>query len=373
MPSFMFDATGQLVPTSGDVPRNYIEKPFTLMQDMGGAKAGQTVLMAVAPVDTASVTELETYLGGYSQGGFAADLLSPIVSTAKETFDRRDFSHLNTFAPVDDAVGRSGAINQIEHASAVVRCKCQEHALAAFIPYASEKDAVGTYNVRQAHSKMILDKLGLSREIRRFDKATALTTWNSNNYIAIGSTTRWNTGASKDPLADLRLLCKRSWAPITNILMELETSGYFLADTKVKAAADFVLGTGGQKSGLIVENGILGLQTFKIPGLAPVTIVDSKKFVSGAMTTVLADDVILINNPTTLAGGETLASFLSFRYRGRSGTGYTVNEYVPFGHSLNGGTMLEAGYSDADVTPGTGADSTTCRIGGLVKSALTGS
>lgn len=373
MPSYMFDEKGQLVPTSGNVPSNVIEKEFTLLQDLGGAKAGQKVMMAVTPSDTAQVTELETYLGGYSQGGFGADLLSPIVQIDKETSKRRDFSHFNTFAPVEDRVGRDGAIQTIEHQSATVEFKTEEHALAAFVPYAAEQDAVASYNVRQAHMQLIKDKLDLNREIRRFDTATTTTTWNANNYIAITTNYRWNTGTTKDPLANLHQLCRTSWAPITNIVMNLEVSGYFLSDTKVKAAADFVLGTGGAKSGLIVDNGILGLQTFKLPGLPPVTVVDAKKYVSGSMTTVLADDVILLNNPSSLSGGNTLASFLSFRYRGRSGTGYTVNEYVPYGRGLNGGTMIEAGYADADVTPGTGADSTTCRIGGLVKSVLTGS
>jgi len=371
--AYTLDDKGNLVPVQGLVPHNVIEKSFTLLQDMGNAKAGQKIMLAVTPADTAQSTELETYLGGYSQGGYAADLLSPIVPCDKEVFKRRDFSHYNVFAPVEDRVGRDGAINQIEHQSAVIENKTEEHALAAFIPYAAENDAVGNYNVRASHVTMIRNKLDLNREIRRFDKATTLTTWNSNNYIQITSSTRWSTGGSKDPLADLRLLCKRSWAPITNFLMELDTSGYFLADTKVKAAADFVLGTSGPKSGLIVENGMLGLQTFKLPGLPPITVVDCKKYVSGSMTTVLADDVVGINNPSVLSGGDTLASFLTGRYRGRSGTGYTVNEYVPYGRGLNGGTMIEAGYADADVTPGTGADSTTCRIGGLIKSALTGS
>lgn len=370
--AYMIGDDGKLTPVSGLVPHNVTTREFTLAQSFGGAAAGEKVMLAVTPSDTAQVTELETYLGGYSQGGLGADLLSPIVPVEKETFKRRDFSHLNAFAPVEDRVGRSGAINQIEHASATIEAKTEEHALAAFIPYASENDAVANYNVRAAHSSMILDKLLLNREIRRFDTATTATTWNAANYILIGAATRWNTGASKDPWGNLIYLCKQSWAKITNIFMNLEVSGYFLSDSKVKAAADFVLGTGGPKNGLVVENGTLGLQTFKLPGLPPVTVIDSKKYVGGAMTSVLADDVILVNNPLSLSGGDTLASFLSMRYRGRSGTGYTVNEYVPYGRGLNGGTMLEAGFADGDITPGTGADSTTSRIGGLVKSVLTG-
>lgn len=370
--AFMLDKDGNLVPVSGDVPRNVIEKSFTLMQDLGGAKAGEKIMLAVTPSDTAQVTELESYLGGYSQGGFGQDILAPIVPIDKETTKRRDFSHYNAFAPVEDRVGRDGAINQVEHQSAVVQFTTEEHALAAFIPYAAENDAVGSYNVRASHSQLIKDKLDLNSEIRWFDKATTVGTWNASNYTTITTDYRWNTGTTKDPLADIRARIKASWCPVTDILMNIEVSGYFLADTKVKAAADFVLGTGGAKGNLIVESAVTGIQSFKLPGLPPVHVIDSRKFTSGAMSTILADDVILINRPSTLSGGNTLASFLRMRYRGRSGTGYTVNEYVPYGRGLNGGTMLEAGFADADIVPGTGADSTTSRVGGLIKSVLTG-
>jgi hypothetical protein len=371
--SFTIDDKGNIVPVTGNVPSNVIEKKFTLAANMGTAKAGETIMLAVTPSDTAQSTELENYIGGYKQSGYAADLLSPIVPVEKETFKRRDFSHLNTFAPVEDRVGRDGKINEIEAASAVVEDKTEEHALAAFVSFGAENDAVSTYNVRAYHARMIKEKLDLNREIRRFDKATTVGTWNASNYATITTNYRWNTGTTKDPLADLHARIKQTWGPIDAILLNDEVSGYFLSDTKVKAAADFVMGTSGAKTSLVVEaGGFAGVQTFRLPGLPPFYVVNAKKYVSAAMSTILADDVILISSPSQLAGGDTLASFLSFRYRGRSGTGYTVNEYVPYGRGLNGGTMLECGYSDCDCTPGTNADSTTCRIGGLIKSVLTG-
>jgi hypothetical protein len=364
---------GKIVAVQGDVRPGVIEKEFTLLSDMGNARAGTKVMLAVAPSDTSQSTELETYLGGYTQNGMGQDLLSPIVPIDKESSKRRDFSHLNTFAPADDRVGRSGAINQIEHISDVIEFKTEEHALAAFISFAAENDAVGGYNVRAAHAKMIRDKLDLNREIRRFDTATSVGTWNPNNYTTITTNYRWNTGTSKDPLADIRARLKYSWSHVTGIFMNLEVAGYFLSDTKVKAAADFVLGTATMKNGLVVDSSTPGVQMFRLPSLPPFYVVDSKKYVSSTMSPILADDVILVNQPVVLSGGDTLASFLSFRYRGRSGTGYTVNEYQPAGRGLNGGTMLEAGYADADVTPGTSADgSITSRIGGLIKGVLTG-
>jgi len=146
-----------------------------------------------------------------------------------------------------------------------------------------------------------------------------------------------------------------------------------LADTKVKAYADFQLGTANNKPGTLFNvDSVAEFQVVKLPGLPPIYVTQAKKFVAGVMSTILADDVILFNAPAVLSGGDTLASFLTFRYRGRSGTGFTVNEYQPVGRGIDGGTMMECGFKDGDVIPGTGADSTTCRIGGLIKSVLTG-
>jgi hypothetical protein len=370
--AFTFDSQGKIVVVTGPTPRNTVEKEFTLHQSMGGVQAGERVMLAVAPVDVSQSVELENYMGGYTQSGYIQDIISPIVPCDAEEFKRRDFSHTNVFSPVDDHIGRSGAINEIEHASGLITNKTEEHALAAFIGYAAENDAASHYNVRAAHAKMIRDKLFLNREIRVLDKLTTLGTWAAANRTTITSTLQWDGGASKDPLADLRAYIAASWGPITGIAMNLDVCGYLLADTKVKAYADFQMGTANTKPGAMLDaNGVSEVQIVKLPGLPPIYVTQAKKYVSGTMTTILADDVILFNAPTVMSGGDTLATALSFRYRGRSGTGFTVNEYQPVGRGLNGGTMLECGFADGDVIPGIG-DSSACRIGGLIKSVLTG-
>lgn len=365
--TYMIDANGNLVPVSGVVPHNVIEREFTLAQSLGNAKAGEKIMLAVTPSDVSQVTEVETYLGGYKQGGYLQDVLARIVPCDKETSKRRNFSMTNVFAPVEDRTGRHGKIQEIEHASEVVEFKTEEHALAAFVTFASENDAVSTYNVRAAHSKLISDKLALNTEIRWCDRATTLTNWDANNQISITTNYRWNTGSTKIPLGNIQSIIKNSWQPINGIAMNQEVASYFLADTGVRAYVDVRMGTAGPKNDMIYEaSGLDGVQMFRLPGLPPFYVVDAKKYVSGAMTSILADDVILFSSPSQLSGGETMASFLRFRYRGRSGTGWTVNEYVPYGRGLNGGTMLEVGYSDHDAF-------VSSHAGGVIKGVLTGS
>lgn len=346
---------GHIVPLEGIVPSHVLQREFVLAQDMGNAREGERVLMAVTPADTSQSVELETYLGGYSQFGMGCDLVAPIVPVDTETFKRRDFSLLNVFAPVEDRVGRAGAINQIEHASAVVESKCEEHALAAFIPYAAENDAVRSYNVRAAHSDMIRDKLNLNEEIRVWDKLTTTSNWSASHYATITTNYKWPAGSTKNPLGDLQTRIQASYTPVTDIFMNTEVAGYMLKDSGIMAYANLWLGTAGLKdaSAAAAAAASQGIQRFVLPGFPPITVLSGKKYVSSAMSQILTDSVVLANvpGPEMLRGGDTMGTILRFRYRGRSGTGWTVNEYVPYGRGINGGTMIEVGFNEALVMP----------------------
>lgn len=359
---FTVNEKGLIVPVEGDIPRNVIEKRFTLAHDMGRAKAGELITMAVTPADVAQVTELETYLGGYSQDGYVADMVSRLIPIDKETSRRRNHAVTNAFEPVRDEVGRDGAINQIEHASETVDFKTTEHALAAWIPWATENDA--TYPIRQAHSTMISDKLRLNREIAILDALTSTANWTSGHYTTITTNYRWSTGSTKDPVGNLMTYIKASWQRVTDIVMELEVAHYLLKNSDIVARVTRAYGDAAAKE-VLETLGTKELQRVVVPGLPPITIVQTKKYVGSTMSSILADDVIGLNIPSTLMGGETMATHLTFRYKGRSGTGYTVNEYVPYGRGLNGGTMLEAGYSEHRAM-------VSGRAGFLLKSVLTG-
>jgi hypothetical protein len=347
--AYTVDDKGNLVPVTGNVPNNVLLKKFTLAQPMGGAPEGEVVTMAVTVSDVSNTTVLETLLGGYSNAEMAADMVSPLVPVAKEKFMWRDFSHLNEFSPVEDRVGRTGHINQIEHLSEMQTGQVEEHALAAWIPWAVENDADANYPVRSAHAQMIQGKLALNREIRIWDRLTSTANWTAGHYTTLTTNYLWPAGSTKNPLYDLNTYIKASWQPVTDIFMSAEAAGYFVADTKVVALIERVQGQANGNATTAVNPGSSGIQTIRLPGYPPIHVLSAKKYASSAMGYILDDDVVGVNIPTQLAGGNTKATHLSFRYRGRSGTGYTVNEYVPWGRGLNGGTMLEAGFSDGDI------------------------
>lgn len=345
--AYTVDEKGNLVPVSGNVPNNVLLKKFTLSEDMGGAREGEVITMAVTVSDVSNTQVIETVLGGYANSEMAADMASPPVLVNKETFKWRDFSHLNEYAPVEDRTGRTGQIQQIEHISEMKEAKTEEHALAAWIPWAAENDADANYNVRQAHAQLIQTKLTLNREIRIWDRLVDTNNWASGHYTTLTTNYLWPAGSTKDPLKDLNTYIKASWQPVTDIFMSAEAAGYFVADTKVVALLERVNASAGSPQ-TVVDIGSRAVQTIRLPGYPPIHVLSAKKYVT-TMSYILDDDVVGLNVPSQLAGGNTKATHLSFRNRGRSGTGWVVNEYVPWGRGLNGGVMLEAGFADGDI------------------------
>lgn len=346
-------------------------KTFTLVEDavIDGVEyaAGSKVTMAVNPSDVTNQTEvLDTYLGGYTPFGFGADLVSKVVTVKKTKGQRRDFSKENAFERVDTRSGRNGAINEIDHSSALTTYATQDYALATFIPYATETDAEVLYNVRQVAGETIMNKLLLDREYRVLGRATTLANWDTNNRTSITTNFKWDNGSTKNPRRDIQARIKATAQPITGIYMNPDVAFWLLGDTEMRAYMRQMLGDNAPGQGLAAaaQTGQVGVQTFEVPGLPPFTILPGKQLVNGVLDWILQDDVLLVcSQPGVPTDGNRVATLWTFRHNGRSGTGVQTNEYIPQGRGLNSGTMLEAGFSDDDIMGSTIA-------GGLIKDVL---
>lgn len=339
---------------------------FTLAEDCEAGKAGQVITMAVSPADTSNQQEeLDNYLGGFSNFGHCADKASPIVLVNKEKGKRRDFSKENVFEVVDTRVGRSGAINEIDHKTELGDYDTEEHALAVFLPWQSENDAEAHYNVRAASGDLIMEKVLLKREVDVWDTLTTLTSFDAANRTTLTSTLQWDTGATKNPRRDLHNRIKASATKVTDIFMNPDVGFWMLSDTEVRAYMVQMLGDNAPNPNVARAADEQGEVTFTIPGLPPITIVPAKKLdASGNLVYILGDDVVLTSSPPPPRDGNRIATSYSYRTRGPSGTGVTTNEYIPMERGLNKGTMFEAGLREDR------ARITSDIAGGLIKDVL---
>ncbi len=325
---------------------------FTLAEDSPLGRAGQIVTMAVTPADVSVQTqELDTYLGGYAPFGFAADMVSKVIPVDKEAAQRRDFSKENAFENVPVTSGRNGAIHEVDHRSALTSYRVQEYALATFIPWATENDATALYNVRAAAGEMVSWKLALAREVRIWTDLTTLNNWDTNNRTQLTTNFKWNTGSTKNPRGDLHARVKASAQPVTDVFVNPDVAFWFLSDTEVRAYMKQMLGDSAPSPEIAAsaDSGAYGVQTFTVPGLPPIHICPAKVLnqSTGALDYCLGNHVVLVTNqPGVPRDGNRIATHMTFRHRGRSGTGVTTNEYIPQGRGINGGTMFEMGYAE---------------------------
>ncbi len=332
----------------------------------GIGRAGDLVTLSVQPSDTSDqLAEIDTYLGGYSVFAFTADLVAPIAVVKKEKGKRRDFSKENAFEVVPTEVGRQGAINEIQHGSATTDYETMEHALACFIPWASESDAVEAYDVRAAHSRLLADKLLLSREVKVWNFVTTLNNWATTNRTSLTANFKWDNGSTKNPRKDLHDRIEASAQPVTGIFMNPTVGFWFLSDTEVRAYLKQMMGDNAPPADLARAADSQGYMKFELVGYPPIHICPAKKLSAGNLVYCLGDDVVLSSSPPSGVpiDGMTSASCLTFRHRGKSGTGWVTNEYIPQGRGLNGGRMLETGYGET-VFMGSNI------AGGLIKDVL---
>lgn len=342
---------------------------FTLAEDLviDGVqrRAGEVVQMAVQPADVSTNQELDTYLGGYTQREFGADLLSRVALIDRESDDYRDHSLNNAFEVVETAISKQGVINEIEHKSGTRTYKVTGHGLATFIPWQSQNDASKTYDLKRDSGEMIVGKLALAREIRIMTKLTTLNSWSSNNRTTLGASYQWDTGGSKNILKDIHDRMRASAAPVTDIAINPDVAFYMLTDSVVRDTLKTMRGNAPNPE-IAAMAQTEGVQTFRIPGYPPFHILPAQKLnlTTGLLEYILGDDVILVANaPGLPRDGHRINTALTFRVKGPSGTGVTTNEWIPMGRGLNRGTMLETGYYEDDVMPSNIS-------GGLIKDVL---
>lgn len=337
-------------------------------------RAGQSILLSVMPSDTADQLQvIDNYISGYKNFGFVADTVSPVVIVDREAGNRIDRSASSAFTLLDTAVGRQGSINEVQDANTRTAYKTIEHALAAFIPWASENDAIQQYNIRTATSVMLADLLLLRREYDLLNVTngmlTTLTNWNANNRTSLTTNFKWDNGSTKDPRADLHARMKATAQKVTGILMNPDVAYYFLSDTNVRLYLKAVMGNDAPVPDLAyqLQADNKDQQTINIYGYPPIVIAGAQYYPAGSttLTYVMGDDVVLFSLPPNNVPVNmfTNATSLTFRHRGKSGNGWVTNEYLPNGRGLNGGRMLETGFGETSFI---GSNT----VGGLIKDVL---
>ena len=319
---------------------------FKLIDDAPGVgRKGETVTMALTPQDTFITSELDTYLGGFSQSGvFRADEVSPPILVDKEVASYRNFTKNNTFKRVNVNASLTGAVNEVDPETEMKTYSAQHRALACFIPSITAAQSV--YDVSLAGAKRIRMAMDLDREIRLWTLLTTSGSWLAANRVTLAAGFEWADpqGANSDPIFDVNQRELKTAAPITEWWMSKEVADAFIRHTTVRTHMRQMLGDAAPAPQVVAR-----AEAFIIPGIGTIHTVKPKVLneTTGNLDEILNDTVVGTHGlPGVPRTGEDMATVNTFRVRGPSGTGWQSRQVFLDGRGYAGGTLLIIGHQE---------------------------
>ena len=345
--------------------------PVTLTHDLPGiGAAGQTVLLALTPADVQESTEDPSYLAGYSNAEFRADEMSPVVMKDKDFGKYRRFTEDSTFQRVHVKGSQQGAIPEVDVGTKLDDYQVEDRFLGGFIPAITESQSTA-FSARRATLRRCANAILLDREIDVCNMLSTQANWDSSVRALLTGTTKWNGGASADPIGDIQARLEASLGRVTDAYMNLRVANVFLRNATVKDWFKQWVGDGAVDGTVRnVNTSIASSATvdFTIPGI-PVTFhvcaSKVKDDATGLIDYILPNHVIMVRKPPSgqPRDGEDMATSYTFRRKGAAGVGYMTREFRVEGRGPQGGTMVVV--SQADIAKMVGP-----KIGGFIENVV---
>ena len=347
-----------LIPVDGR-PGTFLNLSDNTLNTLEG---GQLVKMDLGPSEVHVDTALATFATGYKQAGLAADTVMPIVTTSKMSDVYYEFDPDNEFAGADGTIAAAnGVIHEVTPKQSTTPFSTTPYALAGFLPLEVLGNQDAILNLQFRTIRTIMAKLMVNRE-----KRVKTVLFNSANYSgahlvdlsALAATRKWNGGSASTPVRDIQSICEASLAPITHMVMSLDTWNAFTVNADVQKFLAFksnapALPTLDQRAAF---SALLGLPM-------PIVCEARSKTTSGVFPYIWGGSVALIHQqPGVPADGMTTATAKTFRWTGAdalvrdassvdgmgSGGGITVRSMFKQDRGPLGGMYMVVTHRDAE-------------------------
>lgn len=338
---------------------------------------GRLVTMDLAPTDVHIDSLLPNFNGGYHLAGGAADLAAPVIVTDKNSNKYNVWNQKDTFQRVASRGGAPGAqppeVNPNPNFSTY---SCLEYALAAFVTVEVQANADVPLQPLAAATRRVLTALKLEREIR---VATVLRTsgnWNSNMVQTLTAATKWDGGATSNPIANIHQMIENSAMSVDRLFWSEVTLHEFLRNPVVQGYIQYKDSINPIPIESVISDkfGFPPITTIKMKYNVPSAIV------SGAATYrnttypyVWGGDVVGIHEPPQMPpmSQDDVATAVTFRWNGANAAvkdgeysaGFLVRTYWDQRRGARGGMVVVVVHSDAEVV-------TSNLVGGLIASAV---
>lgn len=199
--------------------------------------SGQLITMDLGPGDVHIDAALSNYISGFSNSEFGADRVAPLVPVNKQSNFYFQFNPDNAFSPVGGIEVAPGAdppeVNPIVNNDKYV---AKGFALASVLPVELLANQDAPLNLEMAATRMLMDKLLVSRDVRVANMAFTSGNYSSgqNLITTLGPTTKWNGGGQSNPVRDLKDLMEKSLMLPTDMGMSFDTWNGFCENPGVQ-------------------------------------------------------------------------------------------------------------------------------------------
>jgi len=176
-------------------------------------------------------TALTKIAEAYSYRGFIADTILPPVPVTKESDIFYRF-YKEELLPTEDVIGDHEEAGELRWYTTTGTYICVGHALKSFVPSRVIKNADAPIKPLITTTEKLSRNLDLNREIRVAALLAATTDTTGQEYDISSSSTKWNTVATADPLADLETMAelfeKATGAPPTHVIIPRHIKSYMV-------------------------------------------------------------------------------------------------------------------------------------------------
>lgn len=325
-------------------------------------KDGRLVTMDLAPSDVHTAAALPNYAAGYHIGEGIADAASPVILAPRQSDVYYTSNSDNDFKRKLPVAGAPGAgAGEVNPAYTAATYQAVQYILGGFLPTEVMANADTPLKPLQKLTQMVVDAHRLEREIRVSTLLQTSANWNANLVTAIAAASKWNGGASADPVANLHAAIEASFMPITGIVWSEQVEHDFVRNAAVQKFFTY-------------KDRVDGLpdpsKLSSVLRLPPIYTGTMKYSVGGAATYVWGNHVVLLHQPAEMPPTTQLevATTQTFRWTGGSapdGTmtgGMLVRTYWDPKRGGNGGTQVVVTMYDAEAM-------TSALVGGLLLNA----
>lgn len=303
----------------------------------------------LAPGDVHIDRGLPGIAQGYALAKGIADVVAPPFMTPNQSDAFWTWNKENAFQVANPLVAAAGgSVQKTNPQLSNTNFYCVPYALGADVPTEVQSNADAPLQPMQAAIRMVMDKLLLARELRVVSMAQTSANFASAlvNTIAAGS--KWNGGASADPLADLYLGIEQSFMDVTDMAMSSLVYHWLCRSPAIQK---YIYAKDGKE--MLPTPAELSTY-FKLPTMH---VSDMKYMASSAdaVSYVWGNHVTLFRSTAALASGQDAATFRTFRWNGGPTSdgsavgGMLVRTFFDQKAGPRGGTTVIVSHYDAEV------------------------